>query len=241
MPAPGDRRLRHPGFFRVFIDQALMYGEINLHRSGTYDGAAVWLDVDAGDNHQTDVAGFDEALAPGTFRTVPDPRQADEPAPPGRGAARLPGVRRGHPGPAAAGRRPGADRTQARPARQDRGTRVPGSHHGRQPPSVSVDPEKMLPDPVQLRGLAVAWSAMADELRGLAKVVSGAVNGAAWSEDGRQAAVRASGEEVVKAISTAADKAARFAQQIATAAMNYGQAGAVLTSRATQPGVIFFV
>lgn len=101
---------------------------------------------------------------------------------------------------------------------------------------MSVDPEKMPPDPVQLRGLAAQWSAMADELRRLANVVSGAVNGVAWSEDGRQAAVRASGEEVVTAISTAADNAARIAQQIATAAMNYGQAEDVFTNMSSAGG-----
>lgn len=74
---------------------------------------------------------------------------------------------------------------------------------------------------------------MADELRGLANLVSGAVNGAAWSGDGRQAAVRASGG-VAKVIWTAADHAARFAQQIATAAMNYGQAEAVVTNMVNQ-------
>jgi hypothetical protein len=74
---------------------------------------------------------------------------------------------------------------------------------------------------------------MADELRGLANLVSGAVDGAAWSGDGRQAAVRASGD-VPKVIWTAADHAARFAQQIATAAMNYGQAEAVFTNMVNQ-------
>jgi len=74
---------------------------------------------------------------------------------------------------------------------------------------------------------------MADELHGLADVVSGAMNGAAWPEDGRQASVGASGE-VIEVLSTAADNAARFAQQIATAAMNYGQAGVVFTDMVNQ-------
>jgi hypothetical protein len=51
--------------------------------------------------------------------------------------------------------------------------------------------------------------------------------------DGRQAAVRGSGE-VVKIISTVADNAAQFARQIATAAMNYGQAEDVLTNMFNQ-------
>jgi ribosomal protein S18 acetylase RimI-like enzyme len=69
MPAPGDRRLRHPGFFRVFIDRTLMFGEIYLHYTDAYNGAALWLDVDPDDTLQTDedIYALEEALGPGMF------------------------------------------------------------------------------------------------------------------------------------------------------------------------------
>jgi GNAT superfamily N-acetyltransferase len=68
MPAPGDRRVRHPQFFRVFVDRALTYGEISLHYSDAYDGAALWFDVDTDEPRGAgDLAGFDEVLGPGTF------------------------------------------------------------------------------------------------------------------------------------------------------------------------------
>jgi ribosomal protein S18 acetylase RimI-like enzyme len=44
MPDPDDRARRHPAFFRIFLEHAIVWGEV--HTTHEFEGVALWLDVD---------------------------------------------------------------------------------------------------------------------------------------------------------------------------------------------------
>jgi ribosomal protein S18 acetylase RimI-like enzyme len=44
IPDEADRARRQPGFFRIFLEHAVAWGEV--HTTDDYEGVALWLDVD---------------------------------------------------------------------------------------------------------------------------------------------------------------------------------------------------
>jgi GNAT superfamily N-acetyltransferase len=64
IPDPQERRRRHPGFFRVFVDHAIVWGEV--HTTCERNAAALWLEADPNDGVLLGASPelFGEALGP---------------------------------------------------------------------------------------------------------------------------------------------------------------------------------